>query len=205
MRSCRDAVILLVCLTDLMPVHAFAPLIARSTIGLHARPSLACRGATSFTQAPPFLHGPMTKTIILSLPYLPTLPSKQSLAAWWYLTLLAVLVGAQPFFMKKYIPKTICRSTVVLMQEVAKFVTAAGLLWVSGGWTASFAGTRRCHEYWRVAAMSHNFSHHRLVSTGLGGCRVHTSSHLRRAKLLYANGLSGSSACSFFVGNAYAQ
>jgi hypothetical protein len=198
MRLCRHAIILLMCVTHSTPVHAFAPLTARATIRLHALPSLVVRQATSFTQAPPFLQGRMAKTIALSLPYLPTLPSKQSLAAWWYLALLAVIFGAQPFFMKKYIPKTICRSTVVLMQEVTKFVAAAGLLWVSGGWTASLAGTRaKNHNHYLVAAVPSQCSRHRLVGTGLGDCRVHTSRHLRGAKLLYAHGLSGSSACSF--------
>jgi UDP-sugar transporter A1/2/3 len=74
-------------------------------------------------------------------------PSSQSLVAWWYLSLLAILFGTQPFFQKKYVPKTICRSSVVLAQEVTKVATAASLLWASGGWakaTASWSTQSWC-------------------------------------------------------------
>lgn len=193
----RQAIVLLY-LTH-STVHGFKPLSAKSTFGLRIRPMSVCRRSTSFTQAPPFLQGLATKTIGLNLPLLvPALPSTQSLVGWWYLTLLAIIFGAQPFFVKKYIPKTICRSTVVLAQEVAKFVGAAGLLWVSGGWTTALAGIctndmRHCY----IVVLTKNVSTfffarhmHRLVGTGLGACCRDTSCHLRCAKLLHTHGLS---------------
>ena len=135
--------ILLLCLIR-STVYGFKPLSSRLIFRLPVRPTASSvrRQATSFAQAPPFLQGLATKTVGLNLPLLvPSLPPTQSLVAWWYLTLLAIIFGAQPFFVKKYIPKTICRSTVVLAQEVTKFVAAAGLLWVSGGWTMALTGT----------------------------------------------------------------
>lgn len=73
-------------------------------------------------------------------------PSSQSLVAWWYLSLLAILFGTQPFFQKKYVPKTICRSSVVLAQEVTKVATAASLLWASGGWAKATASELDRHD-----------------------------------------------------------
>jgi hypothetical protein len=40
--------------------------------------------------------------------------------AWWYMALLAFQFGAQPILTKKFTPKTICRSTIVLAQDVVR-------------------------------------------------------------------------------------
>jgi UDP-sugar transporter A1/2/3 len=61
-------------------------------------------------------------------------------AALGYMSLLALQFGLQPIFTRAFAPKTICRSTIVMMQEVAKLITAAILLHVSGGWNSSLAG-----------------------------------------------------------------
>lgn len=60
--------------------------------------------------------------------------------SWWYMSLLALQFGCQPILTKKFTPKTITRSTVVLFQDVVKFTVAAIFLWASGGWSASLTG-----------------------------------------------------------------
>ena len=60
------------------------------------------------------------------------------------MTLLAFQFGMQPILTKAFTPKTITRSTVVLAQEVVKFVTASALLYVSGSWVPSLTGVSLC-------------------------------------------------------------
>mmetsp|Transcript_3070 Transcript_3070/g.5031 ORF Transcript_3070/g.5031 Transcript_3070/m.5031 type:complete len:409 (+) Transcript_3070:96-1322(+) len=57
-----------------------------------------------------------------------------------YMSLLALQFGLQPIVTRAFAPKTICRSTVVMMQEVAKLITSAALLAGSGAWHSSVAG-----------------------------------------------------------------
>lgn len=122
-------------------VNAFVPLAAQSseTLLLPIQRRVSCLSPYEATTTA--LAASLPSTIPVSLPSAFPFPSSESLISWWYLSLLAVLFGTQPFFQKKYVPKTICRSTVVLAQELTKFATAASLLWASGGWEQSVAGT----------------------------------------------------------------
>lgn len=56
-----------------------------------------------------------------------------------YMSLLALQFGLQPILTRAFAPKTICRSTVVMMQEVTKFIASAVLLYTGGNWSAAFA------------------------------------------------------------------
>jgi hypothetical protein len=60
--------------------------------------------------------------------------------SWVYMSILALQFGVQPILTKKFTPTTITRSTVVMAQDMVKFLTAAIFLWASGGWTASLQG-----------------------------------------------------------------
>jgi UDP-sugar transporter A1/2/3 len=58
-----------------------------------------------------------------------------------YMGLLALQFGLQPIVTRAFAPKTICRSTVVMMQEVAKLITSAALLAGSAGaWQSAVVG-----------------------------------------------------------------
>lgn len=118
-------------------VNAFVPLSTRPSARIISRPP-PCRRASYFAPCARRVGTPTARGLAIALPA--AIPSSQSLVAWWYLSLLAVLFGTQPFFQKKYVPKTICRSSIVLAQEVAKFATAASLLWASGGWQKAISG-----------------------------------------------------------------
>lgn len=61
--------------------------------------------------------------------------------AWYSMSMLALQFGTQPILVRKFMPKSICRSTVVLAQEVAKVILGGILLWATGGWASSVAGT----------------------------------------------------------------
>jgi solute carrier family 35 (UDP-sugar transporter), member A1/2/3 len=50
-----------------------------------------------------------------------------------YMTLLAIQFGCQPMLTRAFTPRHIPRSTVILVQEVVKFVMAGSLLYGSGG------------------------------------------------------------------------
>lgn len=56
-----------------------------------------------------------------------------------YMSLLALQFGLQPILTRAFAPKTISRSTIVMMQEVAKFIASALLLYTGGNWSAAFA------------------------------------------------------------------
>lgn len=60
--------------------------------------------------------------------------------SWLYMSLLALQFGCQPLLTRKFVPKSVTRSTVVLFQEVVKFIVAAIFLWASGSWTSSLGG-----------------------------------------------------------------
>lgn len=67
--------------------------------------------------------------------------SSSASLSWVYMSLLALQFGIQPILTKKFTPKTITRTTVVLCQDVVKFLAAAIFLWASGSWTTSLQGT----------------------------------------------------------------
>lgn len=60
--------------------------------------------------------------------------------AVFYMFLLALQFGVQPILTRRYTPQGITRSTVVLMQELVKFVMAGITLLVSGGMRTAMKG-----------------------------------------------------------------
>jgi len=138
----RSTILLLLCSMVHSMVHAFVPLSARSPVKRLSRPSPR-RRASCFSPNATTQRTATTTTTSLALSFPTALPSSQSLVAWWYLSLCAILFGTQPFFQKKYVPKTICRSTVVLAQELTKILTAGSLLWASGGWEKAIVGKKK--------------------------------------------------------------
>lgn len=153
-------IILLVCLLS-SRVSSFVPSSIKLSTRGNFQPS-PCLGHTSCF-APRRAKSTTTNSIItstttcraaISIPAA-AFPSSQSLVAWWYLSLLAVLFGTQPFFQKKYVPKTICRSSIVLAQEVTKFATAASLLWASGGWEKAVSSKLNTHVTCKHSSNSH--------------------------------------------------
>ena len=55
--------------------------------------------------------------------------------------LLALQFGFQPTLTRKFTPQGICRSTVILMQEITKFVLAYTMLTISGSKQSALTGT----------------------------------------------------------------
>jgi len=64
---------------------------------------------------------------------------KMNKEAFIFMTLLAIQFGIQPGLVRAYIPQTICKSSVVLVQEFLKFFFAAVSLFASGKETVSKA------------------------------------------------------------------
>lgn len=60
--------------------------------------------------------------------------------ALFYMFLLALQFGMQPTLTRKFTPQGICRSTVVLMQEVLKFILAYTMLTLSGSKSSALSG-----------------------------------------------------------------
>lgn len=57
-----------------------------------------------------------------------------------YMILLALQFGAQPVLTKRFTPKSVNRSTVVMAQEVCKFCFCIFFLLISGDWASSVSG-----------------------------------------------------------------
>jgi Nucleotide-sugar transporter len=57
-----------------------------------------------------------------------------------YMSLLALQFGLQPTLTRTFAPKTICRSTIVIMQEVTKLFLSVTLLLATGSWQSSLVG-----------------------------------------------------------------
>jgi hypothetical protein len=57
-----------------------------------------------------------------------------------YMSLLAIQFGTQPVLSRSFIPSTLPRSAVVLVQELIKFFLAAGLLYSSGDFASATKG-----------------------------------------------------------------
>ena len=60
--------------------------------------------------------------------------------AIFYMMLLALQFACQPILTKKFTPKEINRSSVVLTQDIVKFVMAGTVLVLSGEWANAIAG-----------------------------------------------------------------
>lgn len=59
----------------------------------------------------------------------------------FYMFLLALQFGTQPTLTRRYTSEGICRSTVILAQEVLKFFLAFVMLTLSGSRKVAFSGT----------------------------------------------------------------
>lgn len=64
--------------------------------------------------------------------------------ALFYMGLLAVQFGIQPILTRTYTSPGINKSTVILMQEVLKFIMALGMLNMSGNRQVALKGTFVC-------------------------------------------------------------
>lgn len=60
--------------------------------------------------------------------------------AFFYMLLLALQFGMQPLLTRRFTPIGICRSTVILVQEVLKFIMALAMLSLSGNVQSAFSG-----------------------------------------------------------------
>jgi len=58
-------------------------------------------------------------------------------SAWYCLGLLAIQFGCQPLLTKKFTPKNIIRSTVVLAQDAMKIILCFSMLILTGAWSES--------------------------------------------------------------------
>ena len=63
-----------------------------------------------------------------------------SYEAFFYMVLLALQFGLQPVLTKRFTPKTINRSTVVMAQDITKFVMASIVIVLTGGWASAVDG-----------------------------------------------------------------
>jgi len=70
----------------------------------------------------------------------PSKPKPLDNQAILVMSLLALQFGIQPILTKRYTPPTVCKSTVILCQEVVKFALAAFMLHMSGGGKAALDG-----------------------------------------------------------------
>jgi hypothetical protein len=57
-----------------------------------------------------------------------------------YMSLLALQFGLQPTLTRTFAPKAICRSTIVIMQEVTKLLLSGTLLLATRSWQSSLVG-----------------------------------------------------------------
>lgn len=73
---------------------------------------------------------------------MPTKTSSPALdeKAMFYMFLLAVQFGLQPVLTRRFTPPGICGSTVILMQELLKFIFAFAMLHMSGGTKTALSG-----------------------------------------------------------------
>lgn len=60
--------------------------------------------------------------------------------AFLYMALLALQFACQPILTKRFTPKSINRSTVVMSQDITKFTIASTALYITGSWTKAIAG-----------------------------------------------------------------
>lgn len=60
--------------------------------------------------------------------------------AVFYMVLLALQFGLQPGLTRRFTPSTVCRSSVVFVQEALKFFLALLMLYLSGAVTSATKG-----------------------------------------------------------------
>jgi hypothetical protein len=71
-----------------------------------------------------------------------TAPALDQKKAIFYMFLLALQFGMQPTLTRRFTPEGITRSTVILMQEVLKFVLACTMLNLSGSTKSALTGKK---------------------------------------------------------------
>ena len=74
--------------------------------------------------------------------------------AIFYMSLLALQFGIQPILTRRYTPTGITRSTVVLVQELLKFVIALTMLRLSGSTAEALKGKEKCAYYVPLGVLS---------------------------------------------------
>ena len=86
--------------------------------------------------------------------------------------LLALQFGIQPTLTRRFTPKGICRSSVILMQELLKLILAYSMLTLSGARKSAFNGRARYFSglrRWRLLSRAKLLQICRLDSFDLGG------------------------------------
>jgi UDP-sugar transporter A1/2/3 len=60
--------------------------------------------------------------------------------AMFCMVLVTIQFGMQPLLTHTFTPKTICKSTVIMVQEMIKFILAMSMLLVNGEFSAAIKG-----------------------------------------------------------------
>ena len=115
--------------------------------------------------------------------------------AVFYMSLLALQFGMQPTLTRKFTPNDICRSTVILMQEVLKLCFAYFMLTMSGSKQSALTGkffTNTMIQYDSKTAtrISHASLFNRMENYHLVDCCTTTSGSLRLTKSCRSSSIS---------------
>lgn len=140
----RIAIAVLFCLSsiDNVTVSAFQIMSPRRRYcddKWMARPSLSLVGRHTHhgrvTLASSLVIRPSTRSLALKASPVVAAISATSISpmALWYMFLLAVQFGSQPILTRKFTPKAITRSTVIMMQDIVKVVLGVSLMVISCG------------------------------------------------------------------------
>lgn len=78
------------------------------------------------------------------------------------MVLLALQFGLQPILTRRFTPSTVCKSSVILCQEVFKFGLAASMLYMSGNLKSAISGKIVVSSFIGVCVMCERRSAHSL-------------------------------------------
>jgi solute carrier family 35 (UDP-sugar transporter), member A1/2/3 len=122
-------------------VSDFVPISHRTKIGkLH----LCSLSLTATINGGPSLkdHRPTELSVFHDEIVIAAMTAPPALDKWalFFMALLAVQFAFQPLLTRQYTPQNICRSTVILMQELLKFILAFFMLTVSGSTKSALLG-----------------------------------------------------------------
>jgi solute carrier family 35 (UDP-sugar transporter), member A1/2/3 len=136
----RIAIAVLLCFGSIDNVTAFQIASPRRYCDddkLMARPSLLAAGRHTRrvrSSLASLVIRPSTGSMVLqATPVAALAAASISPMALWYMCLLAVQFGSQPILTRKFTPKAITRSTVIMMQDIVKVVLGLTLMVVSCG------------------------------------------------------------------------